>query len=707
MAPPLEVPARAPDQRWSLQLHAHGSMSEGNASWELHSEQADKHSVDVLWWSDHDWFISEYQVIDRFGFEGGVGEPMEASAPHLSGAWQAALVSQVADDSGCEVSLDERKVEGKHSARVALESDKRNARCVVRVRGEGRRSHRAAAAEPRYELSVLPEAGSWEDTHLRVEFQLSAHPPQPTGSSVLGGTAPRAGYYLQYVYPPEAIVLPLEYVPGKGGARIIHRRPLDLKAGEWNTVTIDLLADIGDGFPWLADPMDNAVFSPVMGVFGRGEPGAALFDDYRISSKYRHQALFDHAKGMAERLEERVEVSEFVGVEVSLCGPHLNVFLPSGDPGYDYDLLEYSKASKDCWGDVVSQVHARGGLISLNHPFGIDRTTTAETSNGKKGKGKAAGRYRANLTELRAANFYDADLLEVGYVARGGLALSGHLKLWDTLFLDDDRMMTGVGVSDHHDDALWAEVRNNFVTWAEAPSSSREEVVEALRAGRATFGPVTSTGALATSAAGFPMGSAVLTDQDEATLSFTVEGAPEDSVAIVVEYSGGEESRTRFPLKGPDAQTIEHGVDTREDALVRVEVWSGIARLSELVSKDMGRDIGEPVVFGNPIAFYRAVPKAGLPRGRAGVALGPLALRESEGVSVEAASWEAGTLSVAGRGHTLSLPDADRLGRFDVSPVSASAKVQLQAGEGAHWRIVDDTLFVWDISGPFKLTVTP
>ena len=52
------VPAsHMPDglQPYSMQLHLHGSMSEGSGSMRGANIRAKEAGVDILWWTDHDW----------------------------------------------------------------------------------------------------------------------------------------------------------------------------------------------------------------------------------------------------------------------------------------------------------------------------------------------------------------------------------------------------------------------------------------------------------------------------------------------------------------------------------------------------------------------------------------------------------------------------------------------------------------------------
>ena len=53
----------------SVQMHLHGSMSEGTGSMRGANVQAKKLNLDVLWWTDHDWRIAYHTYADGYDFE--------------------------------------------------------------------------------------------------------------------------------------------------------------------------------------------------------------------------------------------------------------------------------------------------------------------------------------------------------------------------------------------------------------------------------------------------------------------------------------------------------------------------------------------------------------------------------------------------------------------------------------------------------------
>ena len=63
--------AMGEEKVFGVQLHLHGSMSEGSGSMAGHNHEAQQLNgvVDVLWWTDHDWRIAAHTYVSTFDFE--------------------------------------------------------------------------------------------------------------------------------------------------------------------------------------------------------------------------------------------------------------------------------------------------------------------------------------------------------------------------------------------------------------------------------------------------------------------------------------------------------------------------------------------------------------------------------------------------------------------------------------------------------------
>jgi hypothetical protein len=152
--------------------------------------------------------------------------------------------------------------------------------------------------------------------------------------------------------------------------------------------------------------------------------------------------------------------------------------------------------NRDEW---VDEVHSRGGLVSLNHPFGASLKPRRQ-----QGYDFPEGIPLRDLFErgpsVKDADFWDvakpileddglgADILEVGYLFRGVGSLEDHLRLWD-LALANGVNIVGNGASDSHG-GMWNPdmVPNPFASWVWATGKGQDELLRALKAGRVAFG---------------------------------------------------------------------------------------------------------------------------------------------------------------------------------------------------------------------------
>ena len=491
----------AGEKIYGVQMHLHGSLSEGAGSMRGHNVMARRlrGAVDVLWWTDHDWRISGYTYVTGFDFEEGLSEIGYAPEPLRTGHWEGSEpMPPWARASPQELAVGTGGLEPVQTGwsrtpvvnpakRVRLEVSDRQARSGerslhVQVRGGGgdwervaiafhasRRRHVASLASGvRLRLSVLPVAGG-DDARLVLSVLLSQQPPDYQG---------RIDYRLGWVGRSSQ-----EFVSTVTTVRV-DGRPLPLRvatvemsqrAGLWNDWVFDVAADAER---YGLGGIDNAIvelsLAAEVRAAGRLE---AWVDRFRIERERLGEALFEREKEMARGLGEAGIVNH-VGQEISYAA-HLNVFgprIPLANPvthphGYTP-------------GEAVALAHAHDGIVSLNHFFGV--ATDAIGHNFPNSR----RRFDARLARLIEARAYGADLLEVGYRSRGH-GLPAFVDLWDGLSRAGV-YITGVGVSDSHDnDVGWLEGPNNFITFVYAASPSQEDLIDALRAGRAFFGDPT------------------------------------------------------------------------------------------------------------------------------------------------------------------------------------------------------------------------
>ena len=583
---------------YSVQMHLHGSMSEGTGSMRGANVQAKKLGLDVLWWTDHDWRIAYHTYADGYDFESeGLsaarpvpypkgtdpklveGEEMQVDlTPHPS---NAPVVDPVARISR------ERASQGTRSLEIAATSsgkalpDPGAALPDANADGEGggrgrrrpqavgsyqgffyaidasrRRFKRSLASDVTVEIAIWPDFDAAADRMAGVRFDLSQQPPD-----LAQGT-------LFYVLTG-ATEADLHKIEGP------HRRfvKLAFRPREWNHFTLHLSDDarrleLGGG--------DNALVEASFGVLTSGPRARAFFDDYRITHKSQGEALRGEARKMAAALQKEFGTINYVSQELSYQA-HLNPF------GEHVPMIDYMKNPRGLSPEeTVNFVHANGGICSLNHIFGTTRAPRGvDVDNPESARQFEEKRMQA----LIAAKCYGVDILEVGYPVRV-LPMTSFLRVWDALS-NAGVYVVADGVSDTHTSNGGWFTGNNFVTWVWARSKSIADLVDGLRRGAAYFGdPVKYKGELRlTTGDGHSMGQVVVGGKTSHEVRVAITGLPAGSkVRTVKSGKYGED----FTASG----TFEHRFAVATDApgFFRVEVYTAE---------------GKPLVFSNPIYFAR------------------------------------------------------------------------------------------------------
>lgn len=579
------VAAAPAEQAYSVQMHVHGSFSEGIGSIDSHSHEATDVGADVLWWSDHDFRITSYGHVSSFGFEdftedmppdGGVvvrrrkrGPRVKELVPVTAGA--------VAPGAAEFVTSDPR--EGAKSMRLRSTGDGQEFTgyrfAIIADRGLLKRP---LASEVTLLLSVFPEQVS-ADARVVIDIAMSEHAPREG--------LPFETYSVRYVLDDAGSQ------PSRQGTTFIV--PVPFRAGEWNDLALPVSRDAVRGFPFIQGE-DNSLGTIMVGIEARrGASAVARFDDLRVEQEISGPQVFDRQRKLIDAVgRDYPKLHQLQGVEASWLGHHLNEF--SVDTRLvDYDLLTREEPKGERGRDfrdritrrVVEEIHARGGLVSFNHMYGAMM------------EGSPARSTRADvLAELLAQRVFGADILEVGYRDRGGHPLADHLWVWDQLGLAGLDLV-GTGVSDSHGgpDQRWRTDENNFVSWIYARSPGKADLIEGLRAGRVFFGDIVlfdGTVDLST-ARGARMGQIVVRDAASEDVTVAIDGlAAGDSVRLIV--SGTEVARWSA-ASSSFRQTQQVALDPARPTIVRVEAYA---------PDDTAK------VLSNPITFLRDAPDGGI-----------------------------------------------------------------------------------------------
>jgi hypothetical protein len=587
-APPCELAGEMPrGPAFSVQLHVHGSFSEGEGSIDSHTAEAAEVGADAIWWSDHDFRISGYRAVSSFGFD-AQSEPIDRGE-----AWDARRFGQ--EDEVKRLVLDSRDAP---EQTLAFESDRPDSppaslriaaaaapaeefqRFSATFSNQLRRHVRPLAAGVRVRLAIWPESNG-PDARVFVEVALSLHPDP--------AAAPQRHALVYYLGAPGER-------PRREGARYLV--PLAWQPDAWNRYALEVSRDAAQGFPERAAPGDDSLSGLGFGVEARrGARASARFDSLRIEQQAAGEEVYARQRELLAHFAAAVPaVGQLQGLEISYFAPHLNEFSAGTElPDYEAWLAESGLAGADgrprdldafkrfVTQKSVERAHARGGLVSYNHPYGARLPGTV-------GPRKPLEETR---DELVARRLWGADLLEVGYRERGGRSLADHLWLWDEL-ARAGLFPVGVGVSDSHGgwNDGWRTGVNNFVSWVYAPSREKGDLIAGLAAGRAFFGDPTRFDGLVelASAGGARMGSLALSERGSECVSIWIDGLAADDRVRVVERGietaryGAEE--TRLGVAHPVA------LDGSLPHPVRVEVHDAA---------------GHAKVLSNPIVFLREV----------------------------------------------------------------------------------------------------
>ncbi|MCL4402633.1 MAG: hypothetical protein M1436_08235 [Acidobacteria bacterium] len=473
------LPAWAAGLRpYSVQVHLHGSMSEGPGSMRGGNEQARKLGLDVLWWSDHDWRVSYHTFASGYDFEstrvplaGAPGQMTITLAPHKGNGKVADTVARLSA---------EKAVQGRQSFEIGAAGAQPGAfQAFFYELGATRmRMKRALASRVEVEFAVYPEIEADKRTMAGVRFDLSQQPPAFERGAIIYVLTGLSQAELDKLSTPS-----LKYVR------------LDFKLHQWNRYRVNLTKDarrLGLGGE------DNSMGAVSFGVLSTGQRARAFFDDFRIHHALAGEALRQEARRITAALEKEYGVTNYMGQEFSYLA-HLN---PLGD----VPMIDHSQHPNGLTAaEAVAFAHHYGGIISLNHYFG--------------GRGDAL---RKRIGELKAAHAFGADLLECNPGQ-----LENFLAAWDELSAAGI-YLTGDGVSDSHTStAGWFEGRN-FVSWVWARSKSQADLVDGFRRGEVYFGdPAAFHGEVSLSTAdGHRMGEVIATAKPSHTVRVRITGLP-------------------------------------------------------------------------------------------------------------------------------------------------------------------------------------
>ncbi len=582
---------------YSMAMHIHSSFSEQSGSMDSQFYQAALNAVDVLWLTDHDHRMDGINYRNTVHFTSLTGEQ---GATGQGGKWtwqlhKSGLMSKAS--AGKIVTTPCSPNDPVAGGALSL---------TVLAQGGG-------AATLGFYANCQPAGWNYRDnlTGQSLSFDVMLNPGWVNGylellidTSYHEASAGRAAglYSLSYRIVPASGQPGTRTAQGNQG---IITCPVTADGATWTTVTITPSDDIAALWPDL-DHRDFALWELFLNAASMGDLVSGYFDYLNFHRTLSGGGFFAQQADMISALSAQYPaVTGQQGLEVSRNLPHLNCFggtitVPT------YQGVSTSKYAAFLASSVIPGIHATGGLVGYNHPFGYSDLPAYPQATQDQMLTQTAG-------ALLADRVLGCDLLEVGYNLRQGVDLAHHLALWNILSRNAV-FLTGNGTSDDHFGTDWYGISNNWITSAWAASTATADLVAALAAGQAWCGSLSEFGADASLNLAVdgtcPMGSASLSSLPQRQVTVTATGIPAGgSLAVLqgaVDYAGtsGLADNTQVIASYTDTDLAAGGgvetlaVDTTSEsfALLRVTDASGTT-----------------VAVSNPVWMLQNAPPNGIP----------------------------------------------------------------------------------------------
>jgi hypothetical protein len=576
----------------SMAMHQHASFSEQTGSMDGALDQATRTGVNVIWWTDHDHRMSgeDFRTVVHFSSltnETGDGKPwtwsLQKSGP-VARTSHGGIVQKPASPR-------DPVPAGSLSLACASTSSKTASWGYTADDLRGGRNFHGNLFGEQLSFEVLPTSVGPRG-YLELLVSTSQHPAS--------GGRPAGVYQLSYRFGGANS-------PGtRQSAGLLGIVTLPAVTGQWASVTVTPSEDIAALWPDLP-AADFALTAITFRAVSTGTLTSGYVDYLRFARPYAtgNLPLQLQQQLTAAYADRYPAVAQRQGLEVSKYLPHLNWF------GGAVTLPDSSAQSSgnntpayEAWlADISTRVHAAGGLLSYNHPYGYGGGAVLPAATQDAQLGQLAGHLLGN-------DVLGCDILEVGYVARNGADLAHHVGLWDVLSRHA-RFLTGNGVTDDHFASNWLGIGNNWTTTAWAASPGETDLLGALAAGRVWTSSLSGfAGSLDLWADDVcPMGSATVSDLTTRRLTVNAAGLPVGaSVEVVrgiVDYTGTT-TTTAVVATIPDTDLSTGAaaldVDTGTSCFVRTQVRTATGRV---------------VALSNPVWLLREQPPAPIPAARA------------------------------------------------------------------------------------------
>ena len=481
-----------------MAMHIHSSFSEGPATMMAHLDQAERHGVDVIWWTDHDFRMEGYGYTPAIACD-GTDEGQQIS-------WAPVQMEQgTVVATGREFLLPHGRADQK-ALRIGARSEDDTWGAIAMKALSGNLFFNTSLADTTMTVEMLAEHVSDNATacmQIRSSYRPAIH-GRPAGN-----------YLLQYRLGPTS-------------TRFLER-PLrgvvQVKAtGAWQKLTIDPVADMKLFWPDV-EPRDSALYDLRFAVRVRNGASADAWFRNVTFTRARDQDPLRWGPDLQRQLTasyapryEKVVIHP--STEVSLVR-HVNVFGTNPEL-YRYTGPAVKDSSPQALQTMVQWYRSRGALVQYNHPQPNSAAELVEYAG-----------FGCELMEVGRDSHYKKD------AAGKNTMLGNRIDMFDAA-ARNAIFLTATGVTDDHVGIDWAQPGDGaqrYVTSVWSTSTDRTELCTVLATGRAWWHDLLlwPGGQLDLFVDGRPaMGQAWRTDHKSAQVTIVARGVPEDGHVHVI-----------------------------------------------------------------------------------------------------------------------------------------------------------------------------
>jgi hypothetical protein len=451
---------------YTAQMHLHGysnhngSGKPGSLQW--HSKFADSTNTDIIWWSEHRP-VYEQDFLYEFKFTNGIYDSINNVIVGLSGNEVNPIKWIGNSDAGIiQVDMTSDTLNLNFSD---VDSTSTLIYCSFVPRGTKgklkglKRFVRPLVSKPMvsFDLSIADNFDV-SNSKIYVEYFLSYHLyDQPKQQKLI------------YNFTTDSL---LNHYEQLDSSELIINHQVLIGNNE-------IILDIENDAQMLKDGKDNVIQDMQIKLKTKNNKKVEVkFSHFQLSSIIQEDSLnYLKISNYLTEYKNRYKIQQILGTEITMNfdeTTHFNAFLPDSSSQVSMwkDELELNNVEV-----VVPQIHSAGGVVSLNHPFGTNFEIDYETQEFRT---DTMAQYLLNISA------FGCDIIEVGYLQRGGVDINHHLKLWDILTANQ-LYLYGNGVSDLHG-GDWIQNNVNFVTYLWADDSSATNLIKSIKKGKFYFG---------------------------------------------------------------------------------------------------------------------------------------------------------------------------------------------------------------------------